>query len=227
MIVAIDGPAGAGKSTVAQTVARELGFQLLDTGAIYRTVAWAARQHSVDWSDADALGQLAQGLELSFEMRGETNTVLLRRKDSAEVTEITGQIRTPELGTGASQVSRHHPVRAALLDLQRRIGQTGDTVVEGRDIGTVVFPNAAVKVYLTASVDERARRRWQQLQDSNTDPMPQMDTLKDEIRQRDHRDMTRPVSPLRQADDAHLIDATDMTQREVIDAIKALVSAAS
>ena len=158
MILAIDGPAGAGKSTVSRDVARRLGFQLLDTGAIYRSVAWLARRQSVSWDDGPALARIALQLQIRFEMRGEVNTVFLTLPDEGEL-EVTAQVRAPEIGQGASQVSAHPEVRGSLLELQRRLGRARDSVVEGRDIGTVVFPKAEVKVYLTASVEERARRR--------------------------------------------------------------------
>lgn len=221
MIVAIDGPAGAGKSTVALRVAEALGFQLLDTGAIYRAVAWMARQREVSWDDAEALAEVARGLSMSFELRDGVNAVLL----GAARQDITRAIRTPEMGTGASTVAAHPPVRAALLELQQRIGRSGDTVVEGRDIGTVVFPEAELKVYLTASVHERALRRRGQLQSAHVPgdpPLPELAQLEREIQARDERDTNRAVSPLRRAKDAVLVDATEIDADAVIERILTL-----
>jgi cytidylate kinase len=157
LIVAIDGPAGAGKSTVARLLATRLGFTLLDTGAIYRVMALRARERGVSWDDGPAVAALADGLALAFRMEGALNRVLVAGTD------VTAAIRTPEMSEGASRVSALPEVRAALLDLQRRIGAAGRVVVEGRDIGTVVFPRADAKFFLTATTDERARRRTAEL----------------------------------------------------------------
>src|SRR6266540_6740759 len=157
MIVAIDGPAGAGKSTAARLLAARLGYTLLDTGAIYRVMALRARQAGVAWDDGPGVAAFADGLELSFRLEGTVNRVLL------EGTDVTAAIRTPEMSDGASRVSSLPEVRAVLLGVQRRIGAAGDVVVEGRDIGTVVFPAAEAKFFLTASTDERARRRTAEL----------------------------------------------------------------
>src|SRR5262249_32744674 len=152
----IDGPAGAGKSTVAKRLARRLGFRLLDTGALYRAVALVARRAGVDWGDEAALAEVARGMRVDFAFAGETeqNRVLLDGED------ISAAIRTPEMSEGASRVSALPAVRAALLDLQRRLGAQGPgTVVEGRDVGTVVFPDAEAKFFVTASPEVRAKRR--------------------------------------------------------------------
>ena len=153
MIVAIDGPAGAGKSTAARMLAKRLGYTLLDTGAIYRVMALRAREGDVDWADGPAVAALADGLELRFHLDGDLNRVFVDGK------EVTTAIRTPEMSDGASRVSALPEVRAALLGIQRRIGAAGDVVVEGRDIGTVVFPDAGAKFFLTASTDERDSTR--------------------------------------------------------------------
>ena len=215
MIIAIDGPAGAGKSSVAQTVARELGFQLLDTGAIYRTVALVGRQSGLDWEDGQALGAMAQTLEIRFSLEGLVNRVLLSRAGDPE-RDITHAIRTPQMSQGASRVSAHPQVREALLDLQRRIGQAQPSVVEGRDIGTVVFPKARIKIFLTASPQERARRRHSQMVDKGLDNIPTLDEIAAEIAERDARDSQRAVAPLRPAHDAVLLDSTSMSQSEVV-----------
>jgi cytidylate kinase len=157
-VVAIDGPAGAGKSTAAKKLAARLGYAFLDTGAIYRAVALMARRRGIDWSDAEGVAQVAQQLDISFVPRGDVNTVLVDGQD------VTREIRAPEMSDGASKVSAHGPVRAALLGLQRRLAASSNIVAEGRDMGTVVFPDAGAKFFLTASAEERARRRTHELQ---------------------------------------------------------------
>src|SRR6187455_1338510 len=180
IVVTIDGPAGAGKSTVAKQLARRLGYRLLDTGAIYRAVALAAHRRAIPWTDAAACAAVARDLDIRFDFVGDKNHVFLGDED------VSAAIRTPEVSQGASQVSAHPPVRAALLDLQRRLGAGGGVVVEGRDTGTVVFPQAAAKFFLTATEEERARRRVAELKATGA----QVDYEKtlSEIRERDHRD---------------------------------------
>lgn len=211
LVVTIDGPAGAGKSTVARRLARALGYRLLDTGAIYRTVALAAQRATAPWSDGPACARLAAELPLAFAFVGDVNHVYLAGED------VSAAIRTPELSRGASQVSAHPEVRAALLELQRRLGEGGGVVVEGRDTGTVVFPRAEAKFFLTASDDERARRRAAELGGADLDA-----TLRD-IRERDARDSQREVAPMRAADDAVQVDSTGRTLDEVVAAIEAEV----
>lgn len=220
MIIAIDGPAGAGKSSVAQAVAEALGFQLLDTGAIYRTVALVGLETGIGWEDGAALGALAQGFEIRYALRAGRNHVFLRR--AGEERDVTDALRTPRVSQGASKVSAHPEVRAALLELQRRIGRAHSSVVEGRDIGTVVFPDAPVKIFLTASPAERARRRHGQLIASGADDVPAVETIAAEIEERDRRDSERAVAPLRAADDAVLLDSSDMPEDEVVRRILAI-----
>src|SRR6185436_6270125 len=158
LVVAIDGPAGAGKSTVSRRLALRLGYRLLDTGAIYRAVALTAQRQGVSWDDATRLAEIARALDIDFHFDGEdTNKVSLTGED------VSVAIRTPEISQGASKVSALPEVRAALLDLQRRLGAQGGVVAEGRDIGTVVFPDAQAKFFLTASPEIRARRRTDEL----------------------------------------------------------------
>jgi cytidylate kinase len=221
MIVAIDGPAGAGKSTVAQATADALGFQLLDTGAIYRAVALVSDENDVDWQDGPALGALAATLSVRFELRNGRNHVLLTTNNAAE-RDVTELIRTPKISQGASQVSAHAAVRSALLSLQRVIGNAHSSVVEGRDIGTVVFPNAKVKVFLTASPQERARRRRGQLVDTGAREVPSLEEIAAEIAERDTRDSQRAIAPLRPAEDATILDSTSLSQAQVVATILAL-----
>ena len=218
-IVAIDGPAGAGKSTIALALAARLGYGLIDTGAIYRTVALAAVRAGVAFDDDAGLALIVEGLPLRFETVGARNRVFLAADDISEA------IRTPEISRAASAVSARPVVRAGLLGLQRRLGEGGGVVLEGRDIGTVVFPDADVKIFLTASEGERARRRYEELLKKGT-PVTLEDTLR-EVKDRDHQDTTRAVAPLRKADDATEIVTDGMSPRAVIDHLAALVADAT
>jgi cytidylate kinase len=230
VIVAIDGPAGAGKSTVARRLADRLGFLLLDTGALYRVVALAARRADVPWTDEQSVADVADRL-----VRAEA-IVLERAARSAAPGEggsgvrvllagedVSQAIRSPELSLGASRVSAIPAVRRALLDLQRQLGQTGGVVVEGRDIGTVVFPEAPVKFFLTASLAERAQRRFDELRARGVDG--DLEGTRREVEERDRADRERPVAPLRQADDAILVDSTDRPVDDIIAEMAELVEA--
>jgi len=208
-VVTIDGPAGAGKSTVAKRLARVLGYRLLDTGALYRTVALLARRAGVAWDDGAGCAAVARALDVDFAFDGEENRVFLAGED------VTQAIRTPEASDGASRVSALPEVRAALLDLQRRLAEGGGVVVEGRDVGTVVFPNAHAKFFLMADPAVRARRRFEELR-ATGQPVDEERTLA-EMRARDLRDETRPAAPLRQAEDAVRVDSSRLTIDEVVD----------
>ena len=215
MIIAIDGPSGAGKSTIAKAAAKRLGFSCLDTGAMYRSIAWQALQLGVSLEDEEALGQVARSYDIEFVHNpGDPAPakVLIGGAD------VTRAIRTAEIDKAVSPTSAAPSVRAALLDQQRRIGNAGDYVVEGRDIGTVVFPDAAVKVFLTASDEERARRRVAQNAERGVGSTNYKEVLADLIR-RDKADSTRAAAPLRAADDAVLIDSTALSFEEVLDRI--------
>jgi cytidylate kinase len=204
-VVAIDGPAGAGKSSVARALAERLGFSLLDTGAIYRTLAVAASRRGVGLDDGPALGVLAEGLPIEFQGK----RVLLEGED------VSALIRTPEVSRDASTVSAHPSVRAALLGIQRRLAAQGRVVVEGRDIGTVVLPDAPMKFFLTARPEVRARRRYDEL--IARGQQVELERTLAEIVDRDRRDEERAVAPLRKADDADLVDTSDLPLERVID----------
>jgi cytidylate kinase len=219
-IVAIDGPAGAGKSTVARRLADALGFVLVDTGAMYRAVALAAQRAGVGWSEGAVVGEIAASIvarrALVFERDPEKGVrVWLDGED------VTGAIRVPEVGMGASTVSAHKQVRDALLDMQRQAGQGGGVVLEGRDIGTVVFPDAEVKFFLTARPEVRARRRYDELAAKGAHTT--LEETVEEVRRRDEQDTTRLLAPLRRAADATLLDDSDITVDETVARMVALV----
>jgi cytidylate kinase len=199
MVIAIDGPAGAGKSTVAKGVARALGFTYLDSGAMYRAAALAALDRGIDVDDSERLGEMAWKLDLDFE----GDTIRLDGKP------VEGRIRSPEVTLAASRVSIHPQVRQAMVKRQRELVASGNYVAEGRDIGTVVSPDSPLKVYLTANEEERARRR---ASDSGESVVKVQEAMQD----RDKRDRERADSPLRRADESHLIDTTNRTADEVI-----------
>jgi cytidylate kinase len=216
LVVAIDGPAGAGKSTTARLLAERLGYDLLDTGAIYRVMALLSKRAGVAWDDGPGVAAFGEQLDLKFRLEGGVNHVLLAGVD------VSKDIRTPDISDGASRVSALPEVRAALLGLQRRLGAQGGVVVEGRDIGTVVFPDAGAKFFLTATPDERARRRVAELQAAGRPA--DFPTTRAEMQARDERDSTRAVAPLKQADDAIAIDSSGMTVDEVVAKMAAIVA---
>jgi cytidylate kinase len=213
-IVAIDGPAGAGKSTVSKLLARRLGFALVDTGAIYRCVALMARREGIASDDDAKLGELLGRIHIHFQVVGEENRVFLSGQD------VSAEIRTPEISMGASQVSSRPVVRAGLLALQRRLALEAEkgAILEGRDIGTVVFPDADAKFFLEASPEVRARRRYEELFQKGVDSSLE-DVLADQTK-RDRDDSARAVAPLKAADDAVRVDSSSVPLSEVVQALE-------
>lgn len=215
MIIAIDGPSGAGKSSVSKEVALRLGFSCLDTGAMYRSVAWQALHDGVALDDGDALGAIAREYDIEFtHEQGNPSPIGV----SIGGVDVTQAIRTAEVDRSVSAVSAVPAVREALVAQQQRIGRSGDYVVEGRDIGTVVFPDAEVKVFLTASNEARARRRVLQNEQRGVGSTDYEEVLADIIR-RDQLDSSRETSPLVAAEDAVFLDSSDLTMEQVIERV--------
>lgn len=214
--IAIDGPSGAGKSTLAKKLAERLGFVYVDTGAIYRTIGLRALRSGTDPRDAAAVAAMLKSvhLEIRYGDDGLQHMIL----DGEDVTE---EIRLPEVSRYASQVSAHPCVRDYLLEMQRSLARTHSVIMDGRDIGTVVLPEADVKIFLTAAPEERARRRCRELEQRGT-PQPYEEVLSD-IRERDKNDMERPVAPLRQAEDAVLVDTTHLDFAASLDTLENII----
>ncbi|MET0532945.1 MAG: (d)CMP kinase [Steroidobacter sp.] len=211
-IITIDGPSGSGKGTIARRVADRLGWHLLDSGALYRLVALAGQRKGLSRDDQAGHEQVAEQLDVRFGLAPDGGEQVWLEGD-----EVSGAIRTERAGEGASQVAVMPGVRAALLARQRAFAMRPGLVADGRDMGTVVFPAAALKIYLTASAEERARRRYNQLKDKGLDA--NLAALSLDIAERDRRDASRPIAPLKPADDALIVDSTSMT----IDAVLARV----
>ena len=209
-VIAIDGPAGAGKSTVAKIVAEKLGYTYIDTGAMYRAVAWKTLQQSSEATD-EAILRAVEGIDVRLACTDSGTRV------TVDGTDVTGEIRTPEVTHIVSRVAALGPVREKMVELQRAMAADGAVVMDGRDIGTNVLPNADVKIFLTASVEERARRRYDEMKEKGY--AVDFDDLKKEIASRDKQDSEREISPLRQAEDAILLDSTALS----IDAVVARI----
>lgn len=214
IVVAIDGPAGAGKSTIAKLAAEKLGYAYIDTGAMYRSVAWKFLQTGKAF-DEDFISGLSKTMLIDFKPEAKINRVFV------DGTEVTDAIRTSEVTAIVSRVAAIGAVREAMVDQQRRMGEAGGVLMDGRDIGTVVFPNAQLKIFLTASVEERARRRYAEMVAKGQ--QVDLQQLQADIAERDKQDSERAISPLRQAEDALLLDTSDMGISEVTDRILQLV----
>ncbi len=199
--VAIDGPSGAGKSSMARRLAADLGYTYVDTGAMYRAIGLYARRAEADTKNADAVAALLPQIKLDIRLQGGAQHILLNGED------VTEAVRAEDIGMAASEVSAYPAVRAFLLDTQRDLAASRDVLMDGRDIGTVVLPNATVKIYLTASADARARRRLAELLEKGK--QTDYETVLADIEQRDYQDTHRAVAPLRQAEDAILVDTSN------------------
>ena len=211
--IAIDGPAGAGKSTIAKRVSKELGFIYVDTGAMYRAIAVYMMQNQIDIHDDAAVQKACSKISISIAYSDDGEQQVILNGEN-----VTGLIRTEEVSKMASVTSANPAVRATLLDLQRDLAAKEDVLMDGRDIGTNVLPEAELKIYLTASVETRAERRYKELQEKGDTHT--LEEIEEEIRDRDQRDMSREIAPLRQAEDAILVDSSDLSIDEVVERIK-------
>ncbi len=209
MIIAIDGPAGSGKSTVAKLVAKRLNYRYIDTGAMYRAVAWTAQKKGLSLTDETAMAELARSLKIEFVPGADGQSVLVDGENA------TAHLKNETVGKGAATVAAQKSVREVLVARQRQIGETGNVVMDGRDIGTVVFPQANKKFFFVADAEERGRRRYEELKSKNPDL--DLKIIIEEIRQRDHEDCNRKISPLVRAEDALEVDTTRLSIEEVTD----------
>lgn len=209
--IAVDGPAGAGKSTIAKMIAKRLNFIYVDTGAMYRAMALFMIQNKIDKEDEKAISESCKNVDITIAYEDGEQQVLLNGLN------VTNNLRTEEVGNMASAVAKNKDVRIKLVDLQQKMAKTVDVIMDGRDIGTCVLPNADIKIYLTASSKERASRRYKELKDKGVNC--NLEDIESDIIARDEQDMNRDVSPLKQAEDAVTVDSSNMTIPEVVDAI--------
>ena len=214
-VITVDGPGGSGKGTIAMRVAEKLGWHFLDSGALYRLVAVAAMDRGVQPDDEETLGDVACNLDVSFGISGEGMVILL------DGNYITGRLRSEQVSVMASKIATFPVVRAALVERQRAFRKTPGLVADGRDMGTVIFPDAILKIFLTASAEARAQRRYKQLKEKGESV--NLSRLFRDIKKRDERDSSRAVAPLRPAPDAHVIDSTELGINEVLQVIDNLI----
>ena len=214
--VAIDGPAGAGKSTIARQLAKKFGYVYVDTGAMYRAMAYYFLNHGIKAEDENKIAEACQHVDVTIAYEGGEQQVILNGEN------ITGSIRTEEVGNMASATSVYPVVRTKLVELQRKLAESTNVIMDGRDIGTCVLPNAQVKIYLTASSGTRAKRRYDELTAKGVSC--DLAEIEKDIIDRDYRDMHRETSPLKQAEDAVLVDSSKMNIEEVVEAIAAIVT---
>lgn len=213
--VAIDGPAGAGKSTIAKLISREMGYIYVDTGAMYRAMAVYFSKNKVNSEDESAINEAVKNVDIKIEYQNGEQQVILNGEN------VTGLLRTEETGNMASKTSKYKEVRSKLVELQRELAKTTDVVMDGRDIGTTVLPDAFVKIYLTASSDARAKRRYDELVAKGE--QCDLSAIKEDIEKRDYQDMHREISPLKQAEDAVLLDTSDMNIEQVVAAMRDII----
>ena len=213
--VAIDGPAGAGKSTIAKLISREMGYIYVDTGAMYRAMAVYFSKNKVNPEDESAINEAVKNVDIKIEYQNGEQQVTLNGEN------VTGLLRTEETGNMASKTSKYKEVRSKLVELQRELAKTTDVVMDGRDIGTTVLPDAFVKIYLTASSDARAKRRYDELVAKGE--QCDLSAIKEDIEKRDYQDMHREISPLKQAKDAVLLDTSDMNIEQVVAAMRDII----
>lgn len=213
--VAIDGPAGAGKSTIAKLISKEMGYIYVDTGAMYRAMAVYFSKNKVNPEDESAINEAVKNVDIKIEYQNGEQQVILNGEN------VTGLLRTEETGNMASKTSKYKEVRSKLVELQRELAKTTDVVMDGRDIGTTVLPDAFVKIYLTASSDARAKRRYDELVAKGE--QCDLSAIKEDIEKRDYQDMHREISPLKQAEDAVLLDTSDMNMEQVVAAMRDII----
>ena len=213
--VAIDGPAGAGKSTIAKLISKEMGYIYVDTGAMYRAMAVYFSKNKVNPEDESAINEAVKNVDIKIEYQNGEQQVILNGEN------VTGLLRTEETGNMASKTSKYKEVRSKLVELQRELAKTTDVVMDGRDIGTTVLPDAFVKIYLTASSDARAKRRYDELVAKGE--QCDLSAIKEDIEKRDYQDMHREISPLKQAEDAVLLDTSDMNIEQVVAAMRDII----
>ncbi len=216
-IITIDGPAGAGKSTVAKLLAAKLNYVYVDTGALYRSVAFEITDSDTDYKDKKELNRLLNSIDLRYEIKNSSFILMCNGND------ISQKIRTDNISMLASKVSAIPEVRSALLGIQHRIGRKYDSVFEGRDMGTVVFPNARFKFFLIADLKTRAKRRFGEYSEKKNDQTPDLGSIEKDMEKRDHADSTRKESPLKPASDSIIIDSTDLSVQQVVEKINGYI----